>query len=97
MTLATFLSGLFGGGLTYPALQWLFGELEANGVLLTSIQKRTLAYAFSLVLSFGALLLASYLGYTPLSNETVFTAFATAFATSQAFHMNDLRVQSPKP
>ena len=95
MSLSTFLSGLFGGGLTYPALQYLFNELESNGVLVSAVHKRLLAYVLSLLLSLGALLVAAYLGYTPLSNETVFTAFATAFTTSQLFHMKDLRVPTP--
>lgn len=95
MTLATFLSGLFGGALTYPALQWVFKELEENGAVISRVQKRALAYAVSFLLSFLALLGAVYFGYAVLTPDSVFTAFASAFAASQAFHAVDLKTPAP--
>ena len=90
MSLATFLSGLFGGVLTYPALQFVFKALEENGMALSRIQKRATAYAVSFLLSFAALFAASYFGYATVTPDSVFTAFASAFAASQAFHAKDL-------
>lgn len=90
MSLAAFLSGLSGGTLTYAALEWIFKELEASGTVWTSAQKRLAAYSMSLILAIGALLLANALGYAALTNDSLFSAFATAFATSQAWHMKNL-------
>lgn len=94
MSLATFLAGLFGGAVTYPALQFVFKELTENGVSLSRVQKRALAYLVSFILSFAGLFAASYFGYAVVTPDSVFTAFASAFAASQAFHMQDL---DPKP
>lgn len=95
LTLSTYLAGLFGGGGTFIALKFIFNELKEAGVVLTRLQKRGLAYLFSLLISTGALAVAVYFGYAQFTPDTTFVAFATAFSASQAFHATEL--DPPKP
>jgi len=89
-TLAAFLSGIFGGSLTYVALDKLFKEVESAGLVMSAVQKRLLAYVLSFLLSFGALGLSYWLGYSPITPDTVFVAAGSAYMASQAWHMRNL-------
>lgn len=98
VTLAGVISGIVSGGLTYIILQKIFKEVEDSEITLTKAQKRLLAYVGSFVVSYGALILGFYLGYMPITPDTVLTAFLSAYAASQAIQAKDLdKVKVPVP
>lgn len=85
-TLADFLIAIISGALTYPAARFVFGEIAANGIILSPRAKRLFAYLISFALVLAALAIASFFGYVQISPDVVFVAFVAAFATSQALH-----------
>lgn len=84
MTLEEFILGILAGSLSYPAARFLFAEFAPGDI--SSRAKRGWAYVVSFVLALAALGAGWALGYVEITPDTVFTAFATAFGTSQALH-----------
>ncbi len=84
MTLQEFIMGIIAGGLSYPVARFLFAEVVPPD--LSPRAKRIVVYLLSLALAVMALAAGSVFGYVALTPDTVFTAFVTAFSTSQALH-----------
>lgn len=85
MTLQEFIAGIIAGGMSYPVAKFLFQEVVPSH--LSSRVKRLIAYAVSFLLAIVALVVGQVFGYLTFTPDTVFTAFVTAFTTSQALHM----------
>lgn len=87
MTLADFLAGIVGGGLSYPVANGLYQFIEQQwGLPPSPANKRWIAFAISLALAVVALALTQALGYGEVTPDTVFTAIVTAITTGQAIH-----------
>lgn len=85
MSLQEFILGILAGGLSYPVARFIFQEVVPSG--LSSQAKRMIAYLVSFALAVVALFAGQFFGYVTLEPDTIFTAFVTAFSTSQALHM----------
>ena len=85
MSLEEFVVGILAGGLSYPAARFIFQEVVPGD--LSPQAKRLVAYLVSFALAVVALFAGQYFGYVALEPDTIFTAFVTAFSTSQALHM----------
>lgn len=90
-TLAEFLGYLAGGILTYPASKFIFEKLdealaEFGKQKMTRAQKRFAAYPIAALIAVGATVLLHYFGYAPLTADSLYKAFGTAFLTAQALH-----------
>lgn len=85
MSLEEFIIGILAGSLSYPVARFVFQEAVPS--YLSARTKRLIAYAVSFALAVVALAAGQYFGYVQIEPDTVFTAFVTAFSTSQALHM----------
>lgn len=81
MNLNDFLSGLVGGGLTFPAANFILDQLPET---ITRRYRFFIVLALAFALSCGAYGLQIWLGYAVYSPDGLFLAMTTGFTVSQA-------------
>lgn len=84
MTLAEFILSILSGGGSYAVSYWLYRNVVPGDW--SSQAKRLVAYIISFGLAALAIALGDYFNIAQATQDTVWTAMVTAFATATALH-----------